>query len=154
MTTRPAGFLRSIAAVAAFALMTGCAGASTHAISTAATPQEGAPTVIRFDNHGTDFVRVYLTSAQSRWLLGRVERDQHALLRVPSAALAEEQGWLQLSVESGTFAQQPISGDRRAIVSDAQPVSEMLAHQWTFTSTLAGGRMASLPISARTSPRP
>ena len=93
---------------------------------------EERPTAIEFDNEATVHVDVYVVSSQYQWRLGRVMPGARALMRVPQSAIESTLGMAWLTVIPGS----PVSGEAArepgAVLSIAQPVSELLSQRWAF----------------------
>jgi hypothetical protein len=102
------------------------------------------PLAVRFDNDAREHVHVYLVGVggQRQWLLGRVEPGARATLRIPEAALAERQGFVQLAVLTGERMTPQVARNPRAMLTVAQPASAILSQRWTF----AQGQLTPLPL--------
>ena len=103
---------------------------------------EGRPLTIRFDNGGREHVHVYLIGEKREWLLGRVEAGARATLRIPAAARAGTPEFMQLAVLTGERLTLQAARDARAMLTVAQPVSQILSQRWMFVQ----GQLASLPL--------
>ncbi|MGH7650257.1 MAG: hypothetical protein ACREMS_00290 [Gemmatimonadaceae bacterium] len=96
---------------------------------------------IRFDNSSRQTVDVYLIGVNREWMLGRVAPGAVARLRLPDGAFGEGSMMVRLAVlvgERPTFA---AARDPRALLTVAEPASEILAQRWTFSQ----GNLISLP---------
>jgi hypothetical protein len=96
-----------------------------------ASAQRGA---FRFDNDAETSVDVYLVTDKREWRLGRVAPGARMLLRIPDAALVEASGFVRLAVLADAPLTVQAARDPRAILTIAQPTSELLAQRWTFVS--------------------
>jgi hypothetical protein len=143
MTTRLTRAIVSLAATMAVTLALGaCVRGPSRPASDGPAPMDGHPLTIRFDNYGREHVHVYLVGTQRQWLLGRVEPGARATLRIPEAALAGSQGFVQLAVLTGERLTLQAARDPRATFTVAQPASAILSQQWMF----AQGQLTSLPL--------
>jgi hypothetical protein len=146
MTTTPPRSLVSLAAALAVTLVLGCASAPSRASLDELVPAGGPPLAISFINEGHEFVRVYLVSNQYQWLLGRVEPGARATLRIPEAAMTENSWSMRLAVVAGANMTVRAEGETRAAMTMQQPVAAILSQRWSFSQTLASGRLTSLPV--------
>ena len=148
MTTLRTRSLVSLAAALAITFTVGgCASASTRtpiAFDTAA-PADGLPLTVRFDNDARDYVHVYLIGEKREWLLGRVEPGARATLRIPDDAAAEDGASIQLAVVSGAHVSLRAAREAPAAITILQPADAILSQRWTYSQTLATGRLTSLP---------
>ena len=92
-----------------------------------------ASLTILFDNAEQSYVDVYLVGERRQWRLGRVEPGAHAILRIPEAALTDAPGFVRLAVLEGASLSLEPSRDRRAVLTIAQPRSQLTAQRWTFS---------------------
>ena len=104
------------------------------------SPLDDDPFAIRFDNGAREHVHVYMIGDRREWLLGRVEPGAIATLRIPKESLAENAKFVRLAVIAGERITLQAARHPRAMLTIAQPASEVLAHQWTFSQ----GRLSSL----------
>jgi hypothetical protein len=95
-----------------------------------------ARTIIRFDNSANEYVDVYLAAEQRQWRLGRVAPGAKVSLPLPADDLAAISGFVRLVV-LGPPASLQAAGDPRGTISIAQPVSELLQQDWTFSASQA-----------------
>ena len=161
MTTPRVHARVSLAIVLASALALGaCAGRSTETAPGLPTPTEAAapadrrPPAVRFTNEAGEHVHVYLVGARRQWLLGRVEAGARASLRIPEAALLEDQRWMRLAVLVGQRATGQAVDDPRAAITLAQSTGDMLAQRWTYTAKSATGLLTALPLARPRDGRP
>jgi hypothetical protein len=103
---------------------------------------DGHPIAIRFDNVAPEHVHVYLIATQRQWLLGRVPPGARATLRVPKAALARSEGFVQLAVIRGERITLQAARHPHAMFTIAQPASAILSQRWMFVH----GQLTSLPL--------
>lgn len=135
MTTPRRRAIVSLATTMAVTLALGaCAGGRPPRLA----PDGGAatdapPLAIRFDNEARERVHVYLIGERREWLLGRVEPGARATLRLPDAALAEDQTFVRLAVLAGGGVTLRAAQDVRAAVTIAQSASAVLSQRWTFS---------------------
>ncbi len=147
MTTPSTRALVSLAAALTLTLsLGGCASAASRLAAEDPASAGAAVRFFRFDNDAHDFVHVYLVSEKGQWLLGRVEPGARAMLRIPDAALAEDQGWMRLAVLAGQHMTLRAVGESRAAITMAQPAAEILSRRWTFSPALANGQLTALPL--------
>ena len=128
---------RVFAALAAGASACACARVQTSAPS-AARDEAAAPAprpAILFDNTANDYVDVYLAAEQRQWRLGRVAPGAKASLQLPVDELAVTPGFVRLVVLAGSPVSLQAAADPHAIISIAEPVSEVLHQRWTFSHT-------------------
>jgi hypothetical protein len=143
MTTPLTRAIVSLAATMAVTLALGaCVRGPARPASDGPAPMDGHPLTIRFDNDAREHVHVYLVGRQRQWLLGRVEPGARAMLRIPEAALAGSQGFVQLAVLTGERLTLQAARDPRATFTIAQPASAILSQRWMF----AQGQVTSLPL--------
>jgi hypothetical protein len=134
MTTPRTRALVSFAATLTVTLAAGaCARTPSRPALDGPAPVEVRWLTIRFDNDARDYVHVYLIGQRREWLLGRVEPGAMATLRIPTAALAEDPGYLKLAVLTGEPVSLQAARDLRATATMAQPASEILSQQWRFS---------------------
>jgi hypothetical protein len=95
------------------------------------TTPEGRFT-IRFENEAQTYVDVYLVGDRREWRLGRVEPGARVILRLPEQALAASPGFVQLAVLVNAPFTVQAAHDPRAIITIAQPLSDLLSQQWAF----------------------
>ena len=107
---------------------------------------DGIPLTIRFDNDSRDYVHVYLVGERREWLLGRVEPGAHATLRVPDDAVVDDRASIQLAVVSGGHVSLRAAREAPAAIAILQPTDAVLSQRWTYSQTLATGRLTSLPV--------
>ena len=139
----------------ALALVLGaCAGAPARRGLEAPAPADLGALAIRFSNEAGEHVHVYLVGARRQWLLGRVEAGARASLRVPEAALAEDQRWMRLAVLAGQPVTARAADDPRAALTLAQPTAEMLGQRWTFSPKSAAGQLTAMPLARPRDRRP
>ena len=147
MTTQRTRSLVSLATALAITLaVVGCASARAPLAADAAAAAVGIPLTIRFDNDARDYVHVYLVGDKRQWLLGRVEPGARVTLRIPDDAVAEDGAAIQLAVVSGGRVSLRAAREAPAAITILQPTAEVLAQRWTFSQTLATGRLTSLPV--------
>lgn len=149
MTTSRTRSLVSLAAALAITLTVGgCASVSGRAplAVDAAAPADGLPLTVRFDNDARDYVRVYLVGEKREWLLGRVEPGAHATLRIPDDAVIDDRASIQLAVVSGGHMSLRAAREAPAAITILQPTDAILSQRWTYSQTLATGRLTSLPV--------
>jgi hypothetical protein len=108
----------------------GCASAPSHdrPIST-----KTDLLTIRFDNSSRQTVDVYLIGVKREWILGRVAPGAVASLRLPDAAFDEGSMMVRLAVLAGERTTFAAARDPRAVLTIAEPASELLAQRWTFS---------------------
>lgn len=153
MTTPRIRSLVSLA-VALSVTLGACAGAPGRTIAERPAPADARPLALRFNNEAGDHVHVYLVGPRSQWLLGRVEAGARASLRIPDAALGEDQRWMRLAVLAGERVTMRAADDPRAALTMVQPVAEMLAQRWTYSPRLATGQLTALPVGRARDGRP
>ena len=147
MTTPRTRSLVSLAAALTFTLaLGGCASTASRLASDEPAPADAAVRFFRFDNDARDYVHVYLVSEKGQWLLGRVEPGARGMLRIPDAALAEDQGWMRLAVLMGEHMTLRAVGEPRAAITMAQPAAEILSRRWTFSPALVNGQLTAMPL--------
>lgn len=88
--------------------------------------------VLQFDNQATTYADVYLVAGQIQWRLGRVPAGMRQSLTVPETVIAWPTGLMQLVVIPGSLMTAEASRDPRAILANAQSVSEVLSQRWSF----------------------
>jgi hypothetical protein len=122
-----------------------CASASA---SGAARPAAGLPAAaatpsptMRFSNTAGDYVHVYLVSPKRQWLLGRVEAGANSTLRIPTAALDENEGWMRVAVIVGQRVTPQAASDPRAALTSALPPEGMLTRRWVYSSKIGTGQI-------------
>lgn len=149
MTTPRFGSLVSLATALTISLTLGaCAGTSAR-LAPDASDSAYDPPLVRFDNDARDHVHVYLVGTQREWLLARVAPGARAILRIPEAALAEDQGSMRLAVLAGDRMTLRAAGDARAAITIEQPAASLAAQRWTFSQTLATGQLTALGLGRR-----
>lgn len=132
MTTLRLRALVSAGAIFAGALA-GCAHAPVPAaIDVGDHAGESAASTIRFDNQGREHVHVYLVGEKREWLLGRVEPGATAMLRIPDAALADTDEFVQVAVLAGGRMTLDAAHDSRAKLSISQPASRLMSQRWRY----------------------
>ncbi len=132
MTTLRIRALVSLVATLVLTLALGSC-ASSAARSTVEAPAPAlAPTSLRFDNSGREYVRVYLVGQRREWLLGRVEPGAAATLRLPDGSMQEGAGLVQLVVLSGGPVTLQAARDPRARLTITQPATALLSQRWSF----------------------
>ena len=149
MTTSRMYSLVSLAAALAITLTVGaCTSASGRAplALDAAAPADGLPVTVRFDNDARDYVHVYLVSEKREWLLGRVEPGARVTLRIPDAAF-EEGASIQLAVAVAGHVSLRAAREAPAAITILQPTNAIFSQRWTYSQTLATGRLTSLPVA-------
>ena len=149
MTTSRMHSLVSLAAALAITLTVGaCTSASGRAplALDAAAPADGLPLTVRFDNDARDYVHVYLVGEKREWLLGRVEPGARVTLRIPDAAF-EEGASIQLAVAVAGHVSLRAARAAPAAITILQPTNAILSQRWTYSQTLATGRLTSLPVA-------
>gem|GEM_PF-2374035 len=149
MTTSRMHSLVSLAAALAITLtVSACTSASGRAplALDAAAPAVGLPLTVRFDNDARDYVHVYLVGEKREWLLGRVEPGARVTLRIPDAAF-EEGASIQLAVAVAGHVSLRAAREAPAAITILQPTSAILSQRWTYSQTLATGRLTSLPVA-------
>lgn len=147
MTTLPTRALVSLTAALAITLTVGgCASASGRAplASDGEMPADRTFLTVRFDNDARDVVHVYLVGETREWLLGRVEPGARVTLRIPEDAVVEGGASIQLAVVSGGHASLRAAREASAITI-LQPTEAILSQRWSYSQTLATGRLTSLP---------
>src|SRR3954470_10392261 len=148
MTTPRIRSLVSLAAALAVTVaLGGCAGAPSRTALESPAPAGGRPLVVRFGNDARDYVHVYLVGEHREWLLGRVEPGARAVLRIPDAALAEDEGSMRLAVLSGARVRLEVARDARTIVTSALPAEALVSQRWTFSQVLANGHLTAAPLA-------
>ena len=110
----------------------GCASGSALVTSSAPSITPEASVTILFDNATQSYVDVYLIGQQRQWRLGRVEAGVRAALRIPESALTAP-GFVRLAVLDGAPLSLEPSRDPRALLTLAQPRSQLTAQRWTFS---------------------
>lgn len=127
-----ASIVALVALLAGTSALGGCASGASPVTS-------GGPSVtpealsIRFDNAAQSYVDVYLIGQQRPWRLGRVEPGAHTILSIPESALTDTPEFVRLAViESAPLSLDP-SRDPRAVLTLAQPRSQLTAQRWTFS---------------------
>jgi hypothetical protein len=149
MTTPRFTSLVALATALTMSLSVGaCAGTPAQLAPEPAAASYDAP-LVRFDNDAREHVHVYLVGAQREWLLARVAPGARAILRIPEAALAEDQGSMRLAVLAGDRMTLRAAGDARAAITIQQPAASLAAQRWTFSQTLAKGQLTALGIGRR-----
>jgi hypothetical protein len=129
-------------ALAAALVITACAGRQ-NAVTATTRPASAErlasdmdadrpETELQFDNEATVYADVYLVAGPIQWKLGRVPAGMRERLTVPESAIDWPTGFMQLVVISGSLMSAEASRDPRAIIANAQPISEVLAQRWTF----------------------
>jgi hypothetical protein len=108
--------------------ITGCARMQ-QPVAWDASAQRAA---FRFDNEGDRQVDVFLVADQREWRLGRVAPGARMTLRIPEEAITSATGFVRLAVVTGDPMSVQGARDPRAIVTIAQPVSQLLLQRWTF----------------------
>jgi hypothetical protein len=160
MTTLRTRSRVSLAALTLSMSLAGCAGTTSRLSHLEARPLDGpslpgsvegsavaeapAAVSIQFDNQGDNAVRVYLVDAKRQWLLGRVERGANASLRIPRAALTDGSGWMRLAIAPGDAA--AVRGGESRAPMATEPVAVIVAQRWTYSRSLAGDQLTSLPL--------
>ena len=136
---------RSLAARAAalsLALSLGaCASAPARPTSDRLAAADAPSLDMRFSNVAGDYVHVYLVSPRRQWLLGRVEAGANATLRIPAAALAENDGWVRVAVLVGQRVTPRAADDPRAAMTSALPPEGMLTRRWVYSSKVGTGQI-------------
>jgi len=105
-------------------------------------PAQPGSRTIRFDNEGRERVHVYLVAQQREWSLGRVEPGATAKLRIPIAALTEQE-FMRLAVIVGDRMTLRAARDPRTQLTIAQPALHVLSQRWSF----AQGQLTSMGFS-------
>ncbi len=145
MTTPRVRSLVSLATALTLTLaLGGCASAPSRVAPLAPASTDEPPPTLHFDNGARDYVHIYLVGEQREWLLGRVAPGARATLRIPDAALGENEGSMRLAVLTGARATLRAAADARAAITIAQPAAELFSQRWTFSQTLARGQLAPL----------
>lgn len=150
MTTSRMYSLVSFAAALAITLTVGaCTSASGRAplALDAAAPADGLPLTVRFDNDARDYVHVYLVGEKREWLLGRVEPGARVTLRIPDDAAFEKGASIQLAVAVAGHVSLRAAREAPAAITILQPTNAILSQRWTYSQTLATGRLTSLPVA-------
>ena len=88
---------------------------------------------IRFDNPSRETVDVYLIGTKREWRLGRVAPGAVTTLRLPDEAFAEGSMMVRLAVLAGERVTFEAARDPHAVLTVAQPASEILSQRWTFS---------------------
>jgi len=148
MTTQRTRSLVSFAASLAITFTAGgCASASVRAPLAfyAAAPADSIPLTVRFDNDAREYVHVYLVGEKREWLLGRVEPGARVTLRIPDDAVGDYAASIQLAVLSGARVSLRAAREAPAAITILQPTADILSQRWTYSQTLATGRLTSLP---------
>ena len=121
--------IRRISSLAAVFLIVSC------------TPQQGAgpepvpsARTITFHNSGRDRIQVYLVGAKESWLLGRLEPQETARLRLPESATTEDEQSVVLAVLPGWSRSLAPRADRRAVLSILEPGRAMSGEEWMFVN--------------------
>lgn len=141
----------SVTALLASNLVLGACAARTAPATVVAA--RSAALTIGFENEAQVQVDVYLVGEQQQWRLGRVAPGTRTMLRVPEAALHEGSAFMRLAVLADATLSVDAARDSRATLTLAQPVSELLAQQWTFWHPqLASARLlgAAVRVGQRT----
>ena len=136
ITTRSRGSVSvvSLAIVLSATLVVGACARGPSPVVDGSAPWE-KPLVIRFDNDARTYVDVYLVGeTRERWL-GRVGPGAHTTLRIPNGAESMFYGSVRLAVLAGSPLSMQAAREPRAMVTVAQPASELLRQQWTFSQT-------------------
>lgn len=140
-TPRTRSLVSLVTTLAATLALGACASAPSRHAGDGLAPMEGSPLAVRFDNDARTHVHVYLVGERREWLLGRVEPGAIAALRIPNAALAENQGFVRLAVLAGERVTLRAAANARTEITIAQPASAILAQRWTFSRTLSQGQL-------------
>ncbi len=144
MTTRPTGALVSLVAGLSLALaLAACVPGSARPATSEPVSIDERPLAIRFDNGGREHVHVYLVGETREWLLGRVEAGARRTLKVPAAWRDGSEARVRLAVISGERPTLQAGRNARALITIAQPASELVAQRWMLTQ----GQLASLPLA-------
>jgi hypothetical protein len=119
-----------------FVALAAGASACARVQPSAARDEAAAPgprATLLFDNAANDYVDVYLVAEQRQWRLGRVSPGAKATLQLPADELAVTPGFVRLVVLAGAPISMQAARDPHAVVSIAEPVSEVLHQRWTFS---------------------
>ena len=92
---------------------------------------------IELDNEATVHVDVYIATERDQWRLGRVAPGARALLRVPQSAIEASMQPVRLTVIPGSRASAQAARDPRAVLTIAQPLSELVSQRWTYRQSAA-----------------
>ena len=111
----------------------GCASGSSPVTSGGPSVTPEASLTIRFDNAAQSYVDVYLIEQLRQWRLGRVEPGGRAILRIPESALTDTPEFVRLAVLEGAPLSLEPARDPRAVLTIAQPGSQLTAQRWTFS---------------------
>jgi hypothetical protein len=141
MTTRRTRTIVSLAAGLSLALGA-CVRGQARPAADAPLSLEERPLAIRFDNGAREHVHVYLIGEKGEWLLGRVEAGGRRTLTIPEASLAGSVRFVRLAVIAGERPTLQAARNARAMITVAQPASEILSQRWMLTQ----GQLASLPL--------
>jgi hypothetical protein len=145
MTTQRPYTLVSRTAITILTLaLAACTGSPSRMATYGPSPVEARALTIRFDNHGSDHVHVYLIGQRREWLLGRVEPGAVAALRLPDDVFDADPGFVRLAVLAGGGVSQAAARDPRAQFTISQDPSLLLTRRWQF----APGQLTSLGRTA------
>ena len=133
MITRRRPALVSLAATLLLAIGA-CARVQKSIVQSEAAEPVPRPSIV-FDNSANDYVDVYLAAEQRQWRLGRIAPGARATLQVPADEVERTAGFVRLVVLAGAPVSLQAARDPNAVVSIAQPVSDLLRQQWTFAHT-------------------
>ena len=137
---------RAFVSIAATITMTLALGACASAPSrNGPISSETLPLTIRFDNLNRESVDVYLIGAKREWRLGRVAPGAIATLQLPDEALAEGAMMVRLAVLADEPPTLAAARHARAVLTVAQPASEILSQRWAFSQ----GSLTSLRHQSR-----
>jgi hypothetical protein len=112
----------------------GCASGASPVTSGGPSVTAEASLTIPFDNAAQSYVDVYLIGQLRQWRLGRVEPGAHAILRIPESALANTPEFVRLAVLEGALLSLEPARDPGAVLTLAQPRSQLTAQRWTFST--------------------
>lgn len=130
----PARMLRLLALALSVSLAA-CASSGALSREVAAVAE---PDYVTFENTTNGVVRVYLVSATSEWLLGRVQPAETARLRLPPGVLIDRNETLALSVVpigAITPGGMRTTGRTSLLTSELYPAHQLLAMRWGLTGS-------------------